>query len=298
MAEEGEEGEAWLETEVSRRSEAKTGSWQVSSWHTPIASIPERERAQAASGARELPEMLFWSGLFLSDSTSGTVIRLSTLDALSEWAREQLAPPSVRVAAEWREGHRRRFGDGCHPCIGYMRSDDPSEQSLDWTFTTPYRGSVDCTSGSFRPADKACPDERVNRELLSRRDPILLFDEVTLYESELDDAGVSSLHYKVRVMPRCWYVLLRFWLRIDHVLLRVRETRIFCELGTDKIIREHSRLQKSFDELKDAGLSAHPAQYRDADAAVRTLVDTFGWQSTNTEVLELNNSDTESSGKV
>lgn len=30
---------------------------------------------------------------------------------------------------------------------------------------------------------------------------------------------------QVRVMPRCWYVLLRFWLRVDHVLVRLREVR-------------------------------------------------------------------------
>ena len=29
----------------------------------------------------------------------------------------------------------------------------------------------------------------------------------------------------MRVMPRCWYVLLRFWLRIDRVMVRLREVR-------------------------------------------------------------------------
>lgn len=28
---------------------------------------------------------------------------------------------------------------------------------------------------------------------------------------------------QVRVMPRCWYVLLRFWLRVDRVMVRLRE---------------------------------------------------------------------------
>ena len=30
-------------------------------------------------------------------------------------------------------------------------------------------------------------------------------------------------------MPRCWYVLLRFWLRVDHVMVRLREARLFCQ---------------------------------------------------------------------
>ena len=34
--------------------------------------------------------------------------------------------------------------------------------------------------------------------MLTARDPILFFDEVPLYESELDDNGVSQLRVKVR----------------------------------------------------------------------------------------------------
>ena len=54
--------------------------------------------------------------------------------------------------------------------------------------------------------------------LLTRRDPIELFDEISLYESELDDHGVSSLSVKIRVTESCWFLLLRFWLCVDGVL--------------------------------------------------------------------------------
>jgi hypothetical protein len=33
---------------------------------------------------------------------------------------------------------------------------------------------------------------------------------------------------QVRVMPRCWLVLLRLWLRVDGSLVRLREVRHFC----------------------------------------------------------------------
>lgn len=36
---------------------------------------------------------------------------------------------------------------------------------------------------------------------------------------------------QVRVMPRCWYVLLRFWLRVDHVMVRLREVSTLSCLG-------------------------------------------------------------------
>jgi hypothetical protein len=39
---------------------------------------------------------------------------------------------------------------------------------------------------------------------------------------------VSGVLLQVRVMPRCWLVLLRFWLRVDGSLVRLREVRHFC----------------------------------------------------------------------
>lgn len=39
--------------------------------------------------------------------------------------------------------------------------------------------------------------EQMNRNLLLSRDPILFYDEVPLFESELDDNGVSQLSVKV-----------------------------------------------------------------------------------------------------
>lgn len=39
--------------------------------------------------------------------------------------------------------------------------------------------------------------EGMDRSMLMARDPILFWDEVPLYESELDDNGVSQLRVKV-----------------------------------------------------------------------------------------------------
>lgn len=62
---------------------------------------------------------------------------------------------------------------------------------------------------------------------------------------------------QVRVMPRCWYVLLRFFLRVDGVLVKLRETRIFCPFTNDRtvgpIIRELKYSEGTFEELSKAG---------------------------------------------
>lgn len=62
---------------------------------------------------------------------------------------------------------------------------------------------------------------------------------------------------QVRVMPRCWYVLLRFFLRVDKVLVKLRETRLFCPFTTDStvgpVIREIKYSEGTFEELPKAG---------------------------------------------
>ena len=139
-----------------------------------------------------------------------------------------------------------------------------------------------------RTAEWVPSTDALDKSLLLARDPILFYDEVPLYESELDDNGASQLHVKVgtltvpmqhdnsfrtqqmavlleehllwsltpegdkhwamfesnccalahecdgvhmqvRVMPKCWFVLLRFWLRVDRVLIRLYETRYLCD---------------------------------------------------------------------
>ena len=35
---------------------------------------------------------------------------------------------------------------------------------------------------------------------------------------------------QVRVMPNCWYLLVRFFLRVDRMFVRLREARLFCDL--------------------------------------------------------------------
>ena len=51
--------------------------------------------------------------------------------------------------------------------------------------------------------------------LLRKREPILFFADRTFYTDDLHDNGVSEARLRVRVMPSCFFVLLRHWLRVD-----------------------------------------------------------------------------------
>lgn len=71
---------------------------------------------------------------------------------------------------------------------------------------------------------------------------------------------MALLLLQVRVMPKCWYVLLRFFLRVDKVLVKLRETRIFCpfldKTAPGPIIREVKFSEGAFEELSKAGAPA------------------------------------------
>jgi len=127
--------------------------------------------------------------------------------------------------------------------------------------------------------------------LLTERDPILLYDELTLYESELDDNGIAHLGLKVRVMPKCWYVLLRFWLRVDGVLIRLIETRVFCDVRdascAPRVLRETQFREETWEQLRARGAPSAPSQYPDPDQAASVLLAAGGPVDIRHDELEL-----------
>lgn len=130
-------------------------------------------------------------------------------------------------------------------------------------------------AASGGPLHWAPTTEQIDRNMLMQREPILYYDEVRLYESELDDNGTCQLTAKVRVMAKCWLVLLRFYLRVDRTLVRLREVRYFCKLeGPDSgrsILREVKHVEGTFEELRAAGAPGEGPAYAEADSAGAAL---------------------------
>lgn len=67
-----------------------------------------------------------------------------------------------------------------------------------------------------------CEPGGIDRQLLVDQSiPILMYDDVVLFEDFIHDHGVVRMSVKTRIMPRCWFVLLRYWLRVDGVVMKV-----------------------------------------------------------------------------
>lgn len=121
---------------------------------------------------------------------------------------------------------------------------------FDWSYTTDYKGTLHDNGRSFEETTKTIPVE-----LLKRPDPILFFDEVVLYEDELADNGITMLSCKIRVMPERLLLLMRFFMRLDNVLFRLRDTRVYIDFETMEVIREYQAKECEYEKVRQVRLS-------------------------------------------
>ncbi|KAL2324242.1 hypothetical protein Fmac_023300 [Flemingia macrophylla] len=252
---------AELFTDGVRRG-IRINGWLIESRRHSILNSSTIQEWEQKLDTSHLPEMVFGENtLILKHLTSGTKIHFNAFDALRGWKKEALPPVEVPAAAKWK-----------------FRS-KPSEQVIldyDYTFTTPYVGSgsveidKDLNGGEISKETRDilwedCKDQ-IDVIALASKEPILFYDEVVLYEDELADNGVSLLTVKVRVMPSSWFLLLRFWLRVDGVLIRLRETRMHCVFGGSTnpvILRESCWRESTFQALSAKGHPFDSAAYGD-----------------------------------
>ncbi|KAH7296732.1 hypothetical protein KP509_26G036700 [Ceratopteris richardii] len=252
---------ACLKQDSSSRAISVYG-WEITAFKRPILNMITRDRWEHMLGTSHLPEMVFGdNSLELVHKDSGLRIHFNAFDALRSWKEEGLPPVEVSAAAQWK-----------------MRSKPSKEIVLDYdyTFTTSYSGSEAFISSSNTQADSSKfqwleTDEEIDLISLKARDPILFYDEVVLYEDELADNGVSLLTVKVRVMPSCWFLLLRFWLRVDGVLMRLRDTRMYSSFQQDgfdypKVLRERCIKEGNVQDLLAMGTS--PDMLADRDGSL------------------------------
>ena len=127
---------------------------------------------------------------------------------------------------------------------------------FDWSYTTDYKGTVEAPDElQFKNFPGELPLDQ-----LKRPDPILFYDEVVLYEDELADNGISTLFCKIRVMPSCLLLLSRFFMRLDNVLFRLRDTRVYVNFDTGVVMREYQAKEQSYDVVRKVctDIRTHP----------------------------------------
>eukprot|EP00826_Nyctotherus_ovalis_P056682 TRINITY_DN7700_c0_g1_i1.p1 TRINITY_DN7700_c0_g1~~TRINITY_DN7700_c0_g1_i1.p1 ORF type:complete len:324 (+),score=105.32 TRINITY_DN7700_c0_g1_i1:83-1054(+) len=139
------------------------------------------------------------------------------------------------------------------------------EVTDDWTYTTPYKGSLNYLSTSPIPnysAKHSTEASLVNTyptsneipfHKLGKDNPVLHFDEVHFFEDDLDDLGFAQAMVRFRVMADNFYVLLRNYVRVDGLIVRVMDTRVYHELGSNELLREFQYKECSYEGLMAKG---------------------------------------------
>lgn len=178
-----------------------------------------------------LPDMVFHKNVLTVSHKTGAQLEFNPLDAL-KFVRNEKLDLKVACSDEWK---------------GSREDADTQEKvkPFDWSFTTEYTGTV---NDKFRVEQTG---QKIDMFKLMKREPIHFYHDLTLFEDELHDHGISVLSVKVRVMPSGFYILQRFFLRVDHVLIRINDTRFHYEKGNDYILREYTHREAKIEQLKN-----------------------------------------------
>lgn len=216
--------------------------FRISTRKLPISKSAAIDALEKKLGI-PVPEMIFGDNLVsITHIPTSWTLEFNTADALDAVDKTDKNMLRVAYARDWestREGTTQSIKEVVKP--------------YDWSYSTTYCGTTTVQGGrtpdelSFRPTT----EKQIPVELLKRRDPMLFFDEVVLYESELDDNGISLCSAKLRVHEKRMLLLVRLFMRLDNVLVRLRDTRVYVDFETDEVLREYTAKESKLDDVKN-----------------------------------------------
>ncbi|XP_076163056.1 TIP41-like protein [Ptiloglossa arizonensis] len=178
-----------------------------------------------------MPDMVFPNNILTLKHQNGADLQFNALDALKTVSNGRVNV-QLACAEAWKESR--------------LENSEYLEEKIkpfDWTFTTTYTG----TASNFKVQETS---ERIDIDKLKKREKILFYHDLTLFEDELHDNGIAVCSVKIRVMPSGFFILLRYFLRIDNVMVRINDTRIYHEFGQEYLLREYTTRESKVEELR------------------------------------------------
>eukprot|EP00924_Labyrinthula_sp_SR-Ha-C_P014586 augustus_masked-scaffold_34-processed-gene-2.30-mRNA-1 protein AED:0.31 eAED:0.33 QI:0/-1/0/1/-1/1/1/0/606 len=219
------------------------GSWKILARRdAKIGSEAEMQTLKESGEYLDFPfpEETFIGNFLSVENSSGLCLQFDAKGALkgvhlrnTHYKNHERSQVKLKNAENWRQ---RRDQNG--------NTFTELEAIYDWTYTTSFSVEVANSNKDFvNSVDK------VDLELLKQYEPILFYAEVPIYEDDLGDFGIAKYSVKIRVMKSCYFVLARFFLRVDGEFLRVYDTRLFHKFGSDKVISEQVRKECSYQSI-------------------------------------------------
>lgn len=137
------------------------------------------------------PDMTFARNQLTVRHEKGFGIEFNCMDALRSVCPDKSdSEIQVGVASVWQEA----------------RSDCEFSKKIlnkfDWTFRPDYRGSL-LTASDGSPVIVESTDQQIDLERLKRKDEILFYESIDLFEDELADHGVANMSVKIVSSSEC-----------------------------------------------------------------------------------------------
>ncbi|KAH7923654.1 TIP41-domain-containing protein [Leucogyrophana mollusca] len=235
--------------------------WVITASTNPISNALECDALQASLGFA-LPEMTFGNNyLSLEHIPSGWKFTFDTASALKGVKEGELVDGDGGVKVGYADAWLKSRTD---PGTNLPLPTTMAAKPYDWTYTTTYAGHHPRHSSEsplepsisepikWTAADPDQPFHSIPMAELTRPDPILFYAEIPLFEDELHDNGSSSLLVRIRVMPTCIFILSRFTLRVDNVLFRTHDTRVYHSFASSPllVVRQVSGWEAPYDRVK------------------------------------------------
>ncbi|CAG8457916.1 14424_t:CDS:2 [Funneliformis caledonium] len=203
-----------------------------------------------------LPEMFFGNNSLQIINEHGILLEFSPLDALK--MVDTTAEGGEKVKVSYSEEWKRKSAKNHEHIKDVIKP-------YDWTYTTSYSGTL---KGTVNKHVFEKSTDRIDIEKLKKVEDILFYDEMILFEDELADNGTAMLNVKIRVMPSGFFILQRFFLRVDEVLFRMNDTRVYHEFETGYLQREYSSREELYNKIK-----AYIPKYKGDDISQLTDID-------------------------
>lgn len=177
-----------------------------------------------------LPDMVFHKNALTLEHEDGAKLAFNPMDALRGVKCDKVDVTKVACSEEWKESRP---------------ADTTTEKvkPFDWTFCTDYQGTAEGLKIETT-------DKKIDLMKLMKRENILFYHDLSLFEDELHDHGISFSSVKIRVMPSGFYILLRNFVRVDGVLIKINDTRFHHEIENNYILKEFTTRGAKIEALK------------------------------------------------
>ncbi|TIA84569.1 hypothetical protein E3P98_00167 [Wallemia ichthyophaga] len=246
-------------------------NWEIKTQKSTIPSMPESDALAAELGI-PIPEMTFLSsGVEVLDTDSGFKLSFNARDALRGVSKQNEL--RVSYADHWRSSRQPHEASTIQP-----------SQPWDWTYSTTYSGSTESERAHWQPIPTTTPVIPIDK-LSDTTQPILFYDDVQLYEDELGDNGQVGLNVKIRVMPFAWFILQRFFLRVDDVLFRMYDVRVYHDFSGNVVSRECAGWEAGWEAMKQC-LPPHTPNILSDEPVIQATLRTMEKYNTHTNCTQ------------